>query len=191
MKIQVSLLVLIIITFLRVILILSMVELKSCVNECSLLFVLRLPLVCCTNLYHLYQFESAFWGLLLFTKKPNMFMCFQFWCLTVCFILHVHLYDAKGSSIETIDFEVFGKEQWIGQFFRKSILVKAHELNVTGYCMNTINETVAGVLQGPSEAIEKIKLWFLKDAPERKNITNIEYKVDDDDFKYDEFVICI
>lgn len=58
------------------------------------------------------------------------------------------------------DFEVFGKVQ--GVFFRKYTREQATKLGLTGWCMNTRDDTVKGELEGPEEKINEMKYWLEK-----------------------------
>ncbi|XP_034097491.2 LOW QUALITY PROTEIN: acylphosphatase-2 [Drosophila albomicans] len=55
-------------------------------------------------------------------------------------------------------FEIFGRVQ--GVYFRKHTLKKAKELGLNGWCMNTQNGTVKGILEGPQDLISEMKLWL-------------------------------
>ncbi|XP_064455491.1 acylphosphatase-1-like [Ornithodoros turicata] len=56
------------------------------------------------------------------------------------------------------NFEVYGRVQ--GVFFRKCTKQKADELGVKGWCRNTSEGTVEGVIQGPKVKIDTMKDWL-------------------------------
>ncbi|XP_064455489.1 acylphosphatase-1-like [Ornithodoros turicata] len=55
-------------------------------------------------------------------------------------------------------FEVYGRVQ--GVFFRKYTNDKAKELGLKGWCRNTRQGTVEGVIQGPMDKMEIMKRWL-------------------------------
>lgn len=100
--------------------------------------------------------------------------------------------SAEGSSFQSFDFEVFSnKVKGIGKSFRQDIQFEAKELGVKGFCMNTHDGTVAGVIQGTPEVIEKMKHFILKGAPDSKNIDKITYRVTVETHKFDDFPIVM
>lgn len=58
------------------------------------------------------------------------------------------------------EFEVFGRVQ--GVFFRKYTRNQATSLGLTGWCMNTRDDTVKGELEGPEDKIGAMKVWLEK-----------------------------
>lgn len=71
------------------------------------------------------------------------------------------------STLLCIRFEVFGKVQ--GVFFRRSTLEQATALGLSGWCMNTVEGTVKGVLEGDADKIELMKHWLqYKGSPHSK-----------------------
>ncbi|XP_037709907.1 acylphosphatase-2 [Drosophila subpulchrella] len=65
---------------------------------------------------------------------------------------------AKGEQIFSCQFEVFGHVQ--GVFFRKHTQKKAKELGITGWCMNTTQGTVKGMLEGSLDQMTDMKYWL-------------------------------
>ncbi|XP_017042744.1 acylphosphatase-2 isoform X2 [Drosophila ficusphila] len=62
--------------------------------------------------------------------------------------------NASGEcQVFTCQFEVFGHVQ--GVFFRK-----ANELGITGWCMNTTQGTVKGMLEGSLDQLTDMKYWL-------------------------------
>lgn len=56
------------------------------------------------------------------------------------------------------EFEVFGKVQNV--FFRKYTQKQAISLHLTGWCMNTKQNTVIGELEGDETKINEMKIWL-------------------------------
>lgn len=67
------------------------------------------------------------------------------------------------------EFEVFGRVQ--GVFFRKYTKQQADSLNITGWCMNTRDDTVKGEIEGPEDKINLMKQWLEKTGSPSSNIT--------------------
>ncbi|KAK8793675.1 hypothetical protein WA171_002808 [Blastocystis sp. BT1] len=63
-------------------------------------------------------------------------------------------------KIISVEFEVFGKVQ--GVYFRKYTQLQATNLNLVGWCMNTTKGTVTGIMQGPRDRIDEMKIWLQK-----------------------------
>lgn len=55
-------------------------------------------------------------------------------------------------------FEVFGRVQ--GVYFRKHTQEEAERLGLVGWVMNKPQGTVQGEMQGPKEAVDKMKKWL-------------------------------
>ncbi|XP_068151471.1 acylphosphatase-2 [Drosophila tropicalis] len=64
--------------------------------------------------------------------------------------------DAK--QIFSTVFEVFGTVQ--GVYFRKHTQSKAKQLGITGWCMNTKEGTVKGVIEGNLDKLNEMKHWL-------------------------------
>ncbi|KAL4622948.1 acylphosphatase-2-like isoform X1 [Arapaima gigas] len=62
------------------------------------------------------------------------------------------------SALVSVDYEVFGQVQ--GVFFRKYTEKEAARLGLVGWVRNTMRDTVEGQVQGPREAVEKMKSWL-------------------------------
>ncbi|KAJ8964672.1 hypothetical protein NQ314_004704 [Rhamnusium bicolor] len=61
----------------------------------------------------------------------------------------------SNEKLVSVDFEVFGKVQ--GVFFRKYTEQQANRLGLKGWCMNTHQDTVKGVVEGtPSKVNEML-----------------------------------
>lgn len=65
---------------------------------------------------------------------------------------------AADSPSTSVSFEVFGDVQ--GVFFRKYTQKKAQRLGLVGWCENTREGTVVGVVQGPQPAVQVMKHWL-------------------------------
>lgn len=63
-----------------------------------------------------------------------------------------------SAKLLRVEFEVFGKVQ--GVFFRKYTRAKSQELGLKGWCMNTTQNTVRGVLEGELDKISIMKKWL-------------------------------
>ncbi|XP_059620942.1 acylphosphatase-2-like [Phlebotomus argentipes] len=66
--------------------------------------------------------------------------------------------EAEMAGIISCEFEVFGIVQ--GVFFRKHTQKQASELGLKGWCMNTYDGTVKGVMEGSPDQIRKMKDWL-------------------------------
>ncbi|EDV59011.1 acylphosphatase-1 [Drosophila erecta] len=66
--------------------------------------------------------------------------------------------SAAENQIFSCQFEVFGHVQ--GVFFRKHTQKKANELGITGWCMNTTQGTVQGMLEGSLDQVADMKYWL-------------------------------
>lgn len=67
------------------------------------------------------------------------------------------------------EFEVFGRVQ--GVFFRKYTKQQADSLNITGWCMNTRDDTVKGEIEGPEDKINAMKQWLEKTGSPQSRVT--------------------
>ncbi len=85
---------------------------------------------------------------------------------------------AASSSIKkkllSVNFEVFGKVQ--GVFFRKYTQQEGTKLGLVGWCMNTDEGTVKGVMQGKEDAVKKMKEWLSKVGSPKSKIDRAEFK---------------
>mmetsp|Transcript_2436 Transcript_2436/g.4439 ORF Transcript_2436/g.4439 Transcript_2436/m.4439 type:complete len:100 (-) Transcript_2436:269-568(-) len=61
-------------------------------------------------------------------------------------------------SMKSVYFEIFGKVQ--GVYFRDNTVRKATQLGLTGNVRNRKTGTVAGVIQGPPDAVEEMQQWL-------------------------------
>ncbi|KAH0945949.1 hypothetical protein HN011_008846 [Eciton burchellii] len=73
-----------------------------------------------------------------------------------------------------LDFEVFGIVQ--GVFFRKYTKQRGKELGLTGWCMNTSNDTVIGHIEGEKNQIEKMKEWLNYTGSPQSQIDRTEFR---------------
>ncbi|CAG9837429.1 unnamed protein product [Diabrotica balteata] len=81
-------------------------------------------------------------------------------CATI-FFTYCTIHTANMSSADTllsVDFEVFGRVQ--GVFFRKYTEKEAKRLNLKGWCMNTKQDTVKGIIEGTTRNVEEMKIWL-------------------------------
>ncbi|EDV93500.1 GH18239 [Drosophila grimshawi] len=62
------------------------------------------------------------------------------------------------SGLYSCGFEVFGRVQ--GVFFRKYTEKQANQLGVRGWCMNTRDDTVKGILEAPLAPLNEMKHWL-------------------------------
>mmetsp|Transcript_48073 Transcript_48073/g.55571 ORF Transcript_48073/g.55571 Transcript_48073/m.55571 type:complete len:177 (-) Transcript_48073:35-565(-) len=80
--------------------------------------------------------------------------------------------EVRG-DIVSIDYEVFGKVQ--GVYFRKYTEEKAGELGLKGWVMNTRLGTVKGVIQGPLDLINQMKVWLCEEGSPSSHIEGCEF----------------
>ncbi|KAG5880050.1 hypothetical protein JTB14_018475 [Gonioctena quinquepunctata] len=67
---------------------------------------------------------------------------------------------SSEEKLISVDFEVFGKVQ--GVFFRKYTEREAKRLQLTGWCMNTDQESVKGIIEGSYSNVDRMKQWLRK-----------------------------
>mmetsp|Transcript_19759 Transcript_19759/g.42583 ORF Transcript_19759/g.42583 Transcript_19759/m.42583 type:complete len:129 (+) Transcript_19759:46-432(+) len=70
--------------------------------------------------------------------------------------------SSASSDLFELQFEVFGKVQRV--FFRKYTKIKADELSLKGWCVNTPDGTVKGVVCGSTKALLDFKQWVSKEG---------------------------
>lgn len=69
--------------------------------------------------------------------------------------------------IVTCKFEVFGHVQ--GVYFRRYTNEQAIEINVRGWCKNTMNDTVIGELEGSPDQVTVMQQWLrTKGSPQSR-----------------------
>ncbi|OQR79771.1 acylphosphatase-2-like [Tropilaelaps mercedesae] len=61
-------------------------------------------------------------------------------------------------TYRAVSFECFGRVQ--GVFFRKYTQEHAASLGVVGWIRNTSRNTTEGEIQGPADAVNKMKTWL-------------------------------
>ena len=76
----------------------------------------------------------------------------------------------------SVNFEVFGKVQ--GVFFRKHTQKEATKLGLSGWVMNTPEETVVGQIQGQEDSIKKMKLWLKNTGSPKSRIDKVEFNLE-------------
>ncbi|XP_057661144.1 acylphosphatase-1-like [Diorhabda carinulata] len=74
----------------------------------------------------------------------------------------------SSEKLISLEFEIFGKVQ--GVYFRKYTERAANRLDVKGWCTNTDQNTVKGMIQGNSSNIESMKNWLEKTGSPRSKI---------------------
>lgn len=67
------------------------------------------------------------------------------------------------------EFEVFGMVQ--GVFFRKYTKQQADKLSITGWCMNTRDDTVKGEIEGTEDKVNQMKQWLQNTGSPSSRIT--------------------
>ncbi len=72
-----------------------------------------------------------------------------------------------------IEFEVYGRVQ--GVFFRKYTKLKCDELNLKGWCRNTDNQTVRGVIEGNPDKISTMKKWLQYEGSPKSKIEKVRF----------------
>ncbi|CAH1981176.1 unnamed protein product [Acanthoscelides obtectus] len=90
-------------------------------------------------------------------------MLLPFKLILPVFAVILLIYDVNNTSsmgstkkLLSVNFEVFGRVQ--GVFFRKYTEKEANKLGLKGWCMNTSQGTVKGVIEGPSSKVDEIKI---------------------------------
>jgi len=73
----------------------------------------------------------------------------------------------------SVHFTVHGRVQ--GVFFRAFTRDKATSLGLVGYCRNTAEGTVQGVIQGAQEPIESMKQWLRTEGSPHSRISHCEF----------------
>lgn len=93
------------------------------------------------------------------------------------------------NTVVSVDFEVFGRVQ--GVSFRKYTMLKAQELNITGWIQNTDRGTVIGTIQGPQDLIHHMKFWLSSEGSPNSSISNfvVHSEIHEDFPTYKEFKI--
>ncbi|RDD42613.1 Acylphosphatase-1 [Trichoplax sp. H2] len=81
---------------------------------------------------------------------------------------------ATATRFRSVEFEVFGNVQ--GVFFRKHTEKKANQLKLVGWVKNTPHNTVVGVIQGPHDSIETMRIWLSTKGSPKSRITKCEFK---------------
>lgn len=66
-----------------------------------------------------------------------------------------------------------GRVQGVG--FRYSTIIKARELNITGYAKNTFDGNVEVVAEGPYTKLKNLLSWLYK-GPPMSHVLNVDYK---------------
>ncbi|XP_019646898.1 PREDICTED: acylphosphatase-2-like [Branchiostoma belcheri] len=62
------------------------------------------------------------------------------------------------TDLLSVEYEIYGEVQ--GVFFRDNTRKQARRLNLVGWVQNTRQGTVAGVVQGPRNAVDQMKHWL-------------------------------
>ncbi len=77
------------------------------------------------------------------------------------------------AKLVRIEFEVYGQVQ--GVFFRHYTKLKCDELNLRGWCRNTVNETVRGVIEGDPNRISTMKKWLQHEGSPGSKIEKVHF----------------
>lgn len=72
-----------------------------------------------------------------------------------------------------VEFEVFGKVQNV--FFRKYTQAKSQEIGLRGWCMNTAQNTVRGVIEGEPDKIKIMKNWLQHEGSPKSKIDYVKF----------------
>ncbi|KAJ8925267.1 hypothetical protein NQ315_009095 [Exocentrus adspersus] len=96
---------------------------------------------------------------------------------------------SSEEKLVSVDFEVFGRVQ--GVFFRKYTEQQAKRLGLRGWCMNTLQDTVKGVIEGNPSKIGEMKQWLQKTGSPQSRIDKAVFTNEKDisKFSYDSFKI--
>ncbi|XP_028141150.1 acylphosphatase-2 [Diabrotica virgifera virgifera] len=93
----------------------------------------------------------------LFPFNAKLLICAIIIIFTSC-TRYTYTANMSSETLLSVDFEVFGRVQ--GVFFRKYTEKEAKRLNLKGWCMNTKQDTVKGIIEGPTKNVEEMKLWL-------------------------------
>ncbi|XP_066249595.1 acylphosphatase-2 isoform X2 [Euwallacea similis] len=96
---------------------------------------------------------------------------------------------SSNERLRAVDFEVFGRVQ--GVFFRKYTEKEAKKLGLKGWCLNTPNDTVKGVLEGVPSKLEEMKKWLQKTGSPQSRIDTAIFSNEHDisEYSFDSFSI--
>ncbi|XP_023016663.2 acylphosphatase-2 [Leptinotarsa decemlineata] len=126
------------------------------------------------------------------------FECFDLKRSTIWALLFITFYLAISTSqlgmsseekIISVEFEVFGRVQ--GVFFRKYTEQEAKRLGLKGWCMNTRQDTVKGVIEGMPSRVNQMKTWLQKTGSPSSRIDKAVFTNEKDinQHTYDSFKI--
>ncbi len=65
--------------------------------------------------------------------------------------------------MKTVAVTIHGRVQGVG--FRATLQARARAVGVAGWCRNTAEGEVEGVLQGPGEAVDRVLQWCQQGPP--------------------------
>ncbi|KAL1500757.1 hypothetical protein ABEB36_006203 [Hypothenemus hampei] len=96
---------------------------------------------------------------------------------------------SSNELLVSLDFEVFGLVQ--GVFFRKYTERQARRLQLRGWCMNTDEGTVKGVLEGTPTKVDEMKHWLRKIGSPQSKIDKTVFTGERNitEFTYDTFSV--
>ncbi|XP_018579316.1 acylphosphatase-1-like [Anoplophora glabripennis] len=96
---------------------------------------------------------------------------------------------SSDEKLVSVDFEVFGRVQ--GVFFRKYTEQQAKRLGLRGWCMNTVQDTVKGVIEGSPSKVAEMKQWLERTGSPQSRIDRAVFSKEKDigKFSYDSFKI--
>lgn len=77
----------------------------------------------------------------------------------------------EPSSLIRVSYEVFGRVQNV--FFRRDTNLRARQLHLRGWVMNTPRGTVTGQLEGPRRQVEEMKHWLRNVGSKRSRIEDL------------------
>ncbi|CAH1229153.1 acylphosphatase-2-like [Branchiostoma lanceolatum] len=77
--------------------------------------------------------------------------------VTLCCLQGVQS-DGAMTDLVSVEYEIYGEVQ--GVFFRDNTRKQARRLKLVGWVKNTRHGTVAGIVQGPRDAINQMKHWL-------------------------------
>ena len=89
----------------------------------------------------------------------------------------------------SVKFKVHGRVQ--GVSFRKHTKEKSIELGLRGWCMNTDEGTVVGVVEGEEDKVSQMKVWLQKTGSPQSLIDHVDFEEEQtiSKFTYDTFDI--
>ncbi|XP_057661155.1 acylphosphatase-1-like [Diorhabda carinulata] len=89
----------------------------------------------------------------------------------------------------SVDFEVIGEVK--GVLFKEYTAITASSTNVRGWCMNSDNNSISGVLEGCVSNVEVMKHWLKNVGSPKSKVEQVIFtnEIDIEHLTYDSFNI--